>query len=162
MNDKKITEIKKKNKQTLLNEEADLKRRQATLRMRKDALQERKEDLQTDLYAAAKSGNKESEELILKELTEIREDIKEINTEYKLNSEALKSYSDVTKNKDEGKSSLVGTLFAGLGTGAAIWLGRESLKRAYASDVEGTLVNKKSLDIFNRLNPLKLIQHFKK
>ena len=68
----------------------------------------------------------------------------------------------VIKNKDEGKSSIWGTLFAGVGTGAAIWLGKKSLDKAYEANTEGQLVNKGPLDVFNRLNPLRLINHFRR
>lgn len=157
----KNDELKGKSRQTLAKEENDLKARQAILRARKEKLQDRREDLRDDLILAMKEKDDTLQAVINKQLDEIRNDLKEINEEYKVNSDALENYSKVVKNKDEGKSSLVGTLFAGLGTGAAIWLGKKSLDKAYEADVEGTLVNKKSLDIFNKLNPLKMI-HFKK
>lgn len=156
-----MAEIKGKDKQTIRKEKKDLQNRQAFLRTKKDVLQEEREGLREKLYAAMKAKDKSSEEIILKQIEEIRNDIREINDEQKINSESIECYSKVEKNNDEGKSSMLGTLFTGIGTGAAIWLGHESLKKAYQSDVEGTLVNKKSLDIFNRLNPLKMI-HFKK
>jgi len=157
----KNDELKRKSRQTLAKEENDLKARQAVLRARKEKLQDRREDLRDDLILAMKEKDETLQAVINKQLDEIRNDLREINEEYKVNSDALENYSKVVKNKDEGKSSLVGTLFAGLGTGAAIWLGKKSLDRAYEADVEGTLVNKKSLDIFNKLNPLKMI-HFKR
>lgn len=157
----KNDELKGKSRQTLNREQKDLQDRQALLRTRKEKLQDRREDLRDDLYKAMKAENEAAQAIINKQLDEIRNDLKEINEEYKTNSDALENYSKVIKNKDEGKSSLVGTLFAGLGTGAAIWLGKKSLDKAYEADVEGTLVNKKSLDIFNKLNPLKMI-HFKR
>lgn len=157
----KNDELKRKSRQTLAKEENDLKTRQAVLRARKEKLQDRREDLRDDLILAMKEEDETLQAVINKQLDEIRNDLKEINEEYKVNSDALENYSKVVKNKDEGKSSLVGTLFAGLGTGAAIWLGKKSLDKAYEADVEGTLVNKKSLDIFNKLNPLKMI-HFKR
>lgn len=157
----KNDELKRKSRQTLAKEENDLKARQAVLRARKEKLQDRREDLRDDLILAMKEKDETLQAVINKQLDEIRNDLREINEEYKVNSDALENYSKVVKNKDEGKSSLVGTLFAGLGTGAAIWLGKKSLDKAYEADVEGTLVNKKSLDIFNKLNPLKMI-HFKR
>lgn len=156
-----MASLKGKNKQKLNQELKDLQNRQAFLRKRKETLQEEREGLRDELYVAMKAEDDSSEKIIIKQIETIRDDIQEINSEYKMNSEALECYSKIVKNKDEGKSSLMGTLFAGVGTGAAIWLGHESLKKAYQSDIEGTLVNKKALDVFNRLNPLKLI-HFKK
>ena len=162
MDEKFVKDLKKKNRQTLLREQRDLQDRQAELRNRKEMLQDRREELRDNLYATMKAKDKDSEDLILKQLEEIRNDISEINSEYKTNSEALECYSKISKNKEEGKSSLVATLFTGVGTGAAIWLGKKSLENAYKSDTDGTLVNKKSLDVFNRLNPLKMIQHFRR
>lgn len=153
--------LKGKDKQTIRREKKDLQNRQAFLRKKKETLQEEREALREKLYAAMKAKDETSEKVILKQIDAIRDDIQEINAEQKINSESIECYSKVEKNSDEGKSSVLGTLFTGVGTGAAIWLGHESLKKAYQSDIEGTLVNKKSLDVFNRLNPLKLI-HFKK
>lgn len=148
---------KKYNRQTLGREERDLKDRQAMLRRKKDALQDRKEDLRADLYKAIKAGDSTTEKVIRAELDEIKEDIREINTELKVNSDGLESCSKIVKNKDEGMSSKLGALFMGLGTGAGIWLGKKSLEKAYGADESGQLVNKRTLEVFNRLNPIKMI-----
>lgn len=154
--------LKSLNRQTLEKEQKDLQDRQAYLRKKKETLQERREDLRDTLYKAMAAKDETTRSLADKQLDELRNDIQEINSEYKTNSEALEKYSMVIKNKDEGKSSIWGTLFAGVGTGAAIWLGKKSLDKAYEANVEGQLVNKGPLDVFNRLNPLRLINHFRR
>lgn len=157
-----MKELKGKNKQSLRKEMKDLQDRQAYLRDENDSLKDEREQLrkeQIEIMSAEKKEKKDEIRLTIIEsrLDTIRSDLRDNTSEYKSNSEALECYSKIFKNKDEGKSSILGTLFTGAGTGAAIWLGFKSLDKAYQSDVEGTLVNKKALDVFNRLNPLKLI-----
>lgn len=154
---KLMKRLRREKRQTLEREKKDLQDRQAYLRSKKEALVEEREGLRESLYATMKAGDESSERIILKQLEDNRNDIADINAEFKTNGEVLECYSKVLKNAAEGKSSLLGAAFTGLGTGAAIWLGHESLKKAYQSDVDGTLVNKKSLAVFDKLNPLRLI-----
>lgn len=156
-----MKELRKKNRQTLGKERKDLQDRQAFIRSKIETLQTRKDGLIDNLIAAGKAGDDKTKDLIQTEIDLIRKEITELSTEHKNNGETLECYSKIDKNGKDAKNGLLGTLFAGGGTVAAIILGRESLKRAYQSDMEGTLVNKKCLDVFNRLNPLKLI-NFKK
>lgn len=158
---KLMKDLKKKNRQTLGKERKDLQDRQAFLRSKIETLQARKDELIDNLIVAGKAGDDKTREIIQVEIDLIRKDITELSNEHKNNGEVLECYSKAGKNDKDARTGLLGTLFAGGGTVAAIVLGRESLKRAYQSDMEGTLVNKKCLDVFNRLNPLKLI-NFKK
>lgn len=158
---KLMNELRKKNRQSLGKERKDLQDRQAFIRNKIETLQARKDGLIDSLITAGKAGDTETRELIQTEIELIRKDIQELSTEHKNNGEVLECYSKIDKNGKETRNGLLGTLFAGGGTIAAIVLGKESLKRAYQSDMEGTLVNKKCLDVFNRLNPLKMI-NFKK
>ena len=159
MNSEKfMEEAADKKRQTIEAEKSELQFRQSALRKKKDVLQERRDALRLNLYEV-KPEDKDQIRLLSIQLNEIEKDLKEINDEYKLNSESLELYSRVLKNRDDTRTGMLGTLFTGIGTGAAIILGRESLKRAYDSDVKGTLVNKKSLDVFNRLNPLRMIMN---
>lgn len=152
-----IKDLRKKRKQTVRRERTDLQNRQAEIRARKERLQERREDLRDEL-AAANEANKQD---VINRLNEIKSDIDEINSEYKQNVEALECYSKVLKNDKEGNSSLLKVLVTGIGTGFAIKLGKDSLDMAYRADEEGLMVNKKCLDVFNKLNPLRMFQNLK-
>ena len=155
-------EVMKKNKQTLSKEKQDLQNRQEILRVRKEALLDERKSLRRDLYAAKKSKKEDDIELIQMQLDDIETDIKDINFEYKMNSECLDCYEKVSKSKSEGRGSALSTVFGGIATAATIALGAESLRKAYKSDEEGTLVNKKTLDVFNRINPLRILDKFPK
>ena len=100
-------------------------------------------------------------ELINQQIEDINNDLKEIDSEYKTTLQALDSYSKDDKNRGDKHCNILGTLFAGAGTGAAIWLGKKSLDKAYEANVEGKLVNKGPLEFLNKLNPLSLIKKIK-
>jgi len=155
---KPIEDLKKKSRQTLENERKDLQDRQALLREKRDTLWEARNGLRKAYYAACEAKNDSSKAILEKELEDIKNDIAEIDKEYQTNSVSLESYSKVAKNRKEGTGILLGTLFTGLGTGAAIILGKKSLDRAFDADVNCNLVNKKVLDVFWKLNPLSLIK----
>jgi hypothetical protein len=73
------------------------------------------------------------------------------------NAEVLEIYSKVLKNDKEGKSTSVGAAVGAVTGLGALGLGWLSLKKAYQSDIDGSMVNKKVLDVFNRLNPLRIL-----
>lgn len=152
-----LKKLKHKKRQTLRKEEADLQERQATLRQKREDLSAKREDIRDALIQCITDKNDDARKILDKQLDDIRNDLKEINEEYKSNSEALKCYSEVLRNKGERNSSILGTIFMGVGTGAAVWLGKSSLDKAYEANTEGNLVNKGPLDFFNKLNPLKMI-----
>lgn len=150
--------LKKKNRQTLEAERKDLQDRQAFLRVSRDELKDSRKKLRETYYAACKANDSTTKEVLEKELKDIKEDIAEIDKEYQTNSTSLELYSKVLKNRKEGNGLLLGTLFTGLGTAAAIILGKKSLDLAYETDTTGGLVNKKVIEVFKNLNPLAMIQ----
>lgn len=154
--------LKKKNRQRLDLEFSQLQERQKELRETKEALEEKRDGLYQMRYAAMKAGDDATDKILVQQIADITDRIKEVKSEHKSNGEVLELYSKTIKNKSDANSALLSALFGGLGTGAVIWLGKESLERAYNSDLEGTLVNKKALDVFNKLNPMRLINLIQK
>ena len=153
--------IRKKDRQTLTEEEKDLQDRQEALRCRRDVLEDRQRDLREVIHVLMEDPKKNEIpiEITKRELAEIKADLDAVSAEYKLNSESLELYSKVAKNKDEGLSTVIGTLFSIAGAAGGFFLGKRSLDNAYRAEINGDLVNKKSLDIFNKLNPMRLIDH---
>lgn len=149
--------LKKKNRQRLDLEFSQLQERQKELRELRETLEEQRNGLYQMRYAAMKAGDENTDKVLVQQISDISDHLKEVRAEHKSNGEVLELYSKVIKNKKDANSTLLSVLFGGVGTGAVIWLGKESLERAYNSDLEGTLVNKKALDVFNKLNPMKLI-----
>ena len=149
--------LRKKNRQRLDLEFGQLQERQKELRELRETLEEKRDGLYQMRYAAMKAGDDATDKVLVQQISDIGDRIKEVKSEHKSNGEVLELYSKVIKNKKDANSTLLSVLFGGLGTGAVIWLGKESLERAYNSDLEGTLINKKALDVFNKLNPMKLI-----
>lgn len=155
----KIMKLMRKKKMEALKEEFNqLNTEQKELRAEEKELEELRSELYVKLYAAMKVGGMEDEEKLLnKQIADITARIKEIDARHKANGEVIELYSRVEKNKREAGSSILGTIFGGLGTGGVIWLANKSLNKAYEYEQEGLMVNKKSLDVFNKLNPMRLI-----
>lgn len=153
--------LKWKRKKTLESTKKDLVDRQAFLCEKRDMLDNELKKLRQDKYAAIKKKDQDTVNLIEDMIKDVENDLNKVNTEYKANGETLGQYERALTDKGNMKSGILGTLFMGVGTGAAIWLGRDSLNKAYRANEEGLLVNKGPLDFFRNLNPLKLINNQK-
>lgn len=152
-----------KSKRTLKREQQALYDRQAELREELLGLKEQRKKLRIKNYKLLNLEKRDAkkEELVSKMLSDIEKDIKELLEEHERNSKILSAYSEVIKNKEEGKGVFWRTLFAGGAMGGSMYLGKKALDKAYQSDIEGTLVNKKTLDIFNKFDLLKRFTNFK-
>lgn len=158
MDTKKIMKrLSGKPKQTLRMERQELQDQQAVLRVRKSELDRRRTELKNDLDAAKKAKQSDNVILLESQIKSIEEDISKISDSYMRNAEVLEIYSKVLKNDKEGKATGVGAAVGAVTGLGALGLGWLSLKKAYQSDLDGSMVNKKVLDVFNRLNPLRIL-----
>ena len=159
MDTKKIMKkLEKKPKQTLKMERQDLQDQQAVLRVHRSELERRRDELKGDLDVARKAKQNDNVILLESQIKSIEDDISKISDSYMKNAEVLEIYSKVLKNDKEGKSTSIGAAVGAVTGLGALGLGWLSLKKAYQSDLDGSMVNKKVLDVFNRLNPLRLIK----
>lgn len=149
--------LEKKPKQTLKMERQELQDSQAVLRVRQRELDRRLTELKGDLDAARKAKQNDTMILLESQIKGIEDDISKISDSYRKNAEVLEIYSKVLKNDKEGKSTSVGAAVGAVTGLGALGLGWLSLKKAYQSDLDGSMVNKKVLDVFNRLNPLRIL-----
>lgn len=162
MDNKLIRMLRKKSQQTLKQEEKDIQNRQAILRKRKEALVEERDQLREALYAAMKAGDDSTEKLLNRQISDIKDDLAEINTEGEANAKILECYSKVIKDRNDSGNTAINTLCTAVSTGGALFLGKKALDYAYKSNEEGLLVNKGPLDFFNRLNPVRILSAFVK
>ena len=153
--------LRRKKRQTLKMEMKDLQERQAKLRTMRDELVAERNELRSALANCVGDDDKEERELIKSQLSDIKNDITDINNEYKSNGEVIKYYSEALDGKSTCLNRFFSTLIMAGGTGAAVYLGKQSLDKAYEANTEGRLVNKGPLDFFNRLNPLKMFGNFR-
>lgn len=159
MDTKKIMKrLEKKPKQTLKMERQELQDQQAVLRVHRSELERRRAELKNNLDTARKAKQNDTVILLESQIKSIEEDTSKISDSYMKNAEVLEIYSKVLKNDKEGKSTSVGAAVGAVTGLGALGLGWLSLKKAYQSDIDGSMVNKKVLDVFNRLNPLRLIK----
>lgn len=159
MDTKKIMKkLEKKPKQTLKMERQELQDQQAVLRVHRSELERRRDELKGDLDVARKAKQNDNVILLESQIKSIEDDISKISDSYMKNAEVLEIYSKVLKNDKEGKSTSIGAAVGAVTGLGALGLGWLSLKKAYQSDLDGSMVNKKVLDVFNRLNPLRLIK----
>lgn len=153
--------LSRKNKRTLKKERQTLLERQETISKKKDVLWEQREMLRDDYLIACKAKDEDSKKVILDQLEVIRGEITDINKEYKENSEAIDCYAKELKSRDEGSAALI-TAGAGLATGiGGLFLGWKSLSKAYKMDVDGDMRNKRTYEIFERINPFKFFMNKK-
>jgi hypothetical protein len=149
--------LEKKPKQTLKMERQELQDQQAVLRVHRSELERRRVELKSDLDTAKKAKQADTVILLEGQIKSVEEDISKISDSYMKNAEVLEIYSKVLKNDKEGKSTSVGAAVGAVTGLGALGLGWLSLKKAYQSDIDGSMVNKKVLDVFNRLNPLRIL-----
>lgn len=157
MDKRELRKLRKKSRRTLRLERQELQDEQENIRNSRHRLETRSDKLVEALIAAVKDKNDEGVEVIKNEINVIKNEIKELEAKYKTNAEALELYSRVIKNDKEGTSSTIGATVGAVTGLGALGLGAFSLKKAYDSDTNGTLVNKKVLDVFNRINPMNFL-----
>lgn len=157
-NSKEMKKLKKQAKWKLKNERRELEESQKYLRERYQLLLEAYESQLNVREAAIAAKDEASAATSQVAIDKIKDLKKEIEDEYNSNLDRIDKISKVVKSDNDRSIANVSTaigVFTGLG---GLALGGLSLKKAYESDKNGGLVNKKVLDVFNRMNPLRLFQ----
>lgn len=151
MNNAMMKKLRRKPQWKLQEERDELQLEQRQLRTETGILKARLNELR-DNRTKASQANDESSLAVTDNLIEFVETkISENDKRYKTNAEVLEIYSKVVKNDKEGKSLLRNSLI-GAATGlGGLALAAIGLKKAYQSDLEGTLVNKKTLEWVSKL-----------
>ena len=146
-----FNKLKRKPKWKLKEERSELQEQQKVLRMKTEAFSQRLIELKDDMIAALKANDGEAITLLENQIDTIEKRIESYDKRYKTNAEILEIYSKVVKNDKEGNSSTANTAAGWITAIGGLALGAIGLKKAYDSDVEGSLTNKKTLDWIQRL-----------
>lgn len=146
MNNNLLGKLKRKPKWKLKEERDELQMEQKLLRKSLKDYEERLNDLKSDEIIALKGNNSGAIAVLDQQIKNTERKIEKAKADYKNNAEVLEVYSKVLKNDREGKASSRNSWFGALSSVAGIGLAAFGLKKAYDSDQEGTLVNKKTLD----------------
>lgn len=146
MNNNLLSKLKRKPKWKLKEERDELQMEQKLLRQRLKEFEDNLSSLKDDQIAALKANDATTIAVLDHKIDATEKKIVRIKADYKDNADVLEVYSKVLKNDREGKASSRNSLFGALSTVTGIGLAWVGLKKAYDSDQEGTLVNKKTLD----------------
>ena len=148
MNNTMLKKLKKKPKWEIAQERSELRLQQQKLRIETEVYTKTLSGLKDDYNIALKAEEPDGENIayIENQISTIEDKIIQNDKRYKANAEVLEIYSKIVKNDREGnastRNSAVGVI---TGIGGLVLAGF-GLKKAYESDMEGTLVNKKTLD----------------
>lgn len=147
-------------KSALKRERKALEERQEYLREKYQFLLEayaKKLSQYDDEVAKGEEADEATKTTIKQKLVTIKKLKEEIESEYDSNFDRIEQISKIVKNDDDRFDTNATTAVSALCSVGAVGLGVWTAKKAYESDTEGTLVNKKTLDVLNRLNPLKIL-----
>ena len=146
----------KKNKNNVSTKEIEqeIKIKQKANLAERDVLKNRRAELIDDLALAKKAGDDLNAKIFVDQIKIVDDQIEALDVEYKKNDESLVNHTKIDNMNSERKGEKIvagATVLSAIGgLGLGVW----SLKKAYDSDQNGTLVNKKVLDVFNKINPL--------
>lgn len=146
MNNNLLSKLKRKPKWKLKEERDELQMEQKLLRQKLKEFEDNLSSLKDDQIAALKANDSTTIAVLDHKIDATEKKIVRIKADYKDNADVLEVYSKVLKNDREGKASSRNSWFGALSTVTGIGLAAVGLKKAYTSDQEGTLVNKKTLD----------------
>lgn len=146
-----LSKLRRKPKWKLRQERDELQLDQKKLREETDALRTQLANLMNDENIALKANNVDVIAVLDHQIDETRKKIDENEKHYKSNAEDLEIYSKIIKNDREGRSVVRNSIFGAIGTLGGLGLWAVGMKKAYDSDQDGTLVNKKTLDWVGRL-----------
>ena len=146
MNNNLLSKLKRKPKWKLREERDDLQMEQKLLRQNQKELEANLSALKDAQIVALKSNDSGSIAVLDRKIELAEKQIARIKGDYKDNADVLDVYSRVLKNDREGKAASRNSWFGALSSVAGVGLAAFGLKKAYDSDQEGTLVNKKTLD----------------
>lgn len=158
MSNSKMKKLNKEQRWKLENERRELEQNQKYLREKYSFLLRAYEDQLNVREAAILAKDEMTAETSRRALERIKDLKKEIEDEYGASLDRIEKISKILKNDGDKANASIGTAL-GVVTGlGGLALGGLSLHKAYMSDKEGGMVYKKTLDVFNRLNPLRLFQ----
>lgn len=157
-NSKEMKKLKKQPKWMLKNERRELEESQKILREKYQFLLREYENQLNVKEAAIMAKDEATIALSQRTLDRIKDLKEKVEDEYNSNLDRIDKISKVLKSDNDKTNASVSTAVGVLTGLGGLALGGLSLKKAYESDKEGGMVNKKVLDVFNRLNPLRLIQ----
>lgn len=146
MDNKLLGKLKRKPKWKLREERDDLQMEQKLLRQKQKSLEENLSALKDDQISALKANDGGTVAVLDRKVELTEKQIARIKADYKDNADLLEVYSKVLKNDREGKAASRNSWFGALSSVAGVGLAAFGLKKAYDSDMEGTLINKKTLD----------------
>ena len=146
MNNNLLAKLKRKPKWKLKEERDDLQMEQKLIRQAINEFEANVDKLKDDEIIALKGNDSTAITVIDRQIETTEKLIEKYKANYKNNAEVLEVYSKVLKNDREGKASSRNSWFGALSSVAGVGLAAFGLKKAYTSDQEGTLVNKKTLD----------------
>ena len=146
MNNNLLGKLKRKPKWKLKEERDDLQMEQKLIRNQIKEFEANLDKLKDDEIVALKGNDSTSIAVIERQIETTEKLIEKYKANYKNNADVLEVYSKVLKNDREGKASSRNSWFGALSSVAGVGLAAFGLKKAYTSDQEGTLVNKKTLD----------------
>ena len=146
MNNNLLGKLKRKPRWKLKEERDDLQMEQKLLRQSLKELDANLSNLKDAEIAALKGNDAGAITVLDQQIKNVERKIEKNKADYKNNAEVLEVYSKVLKNDREGKASSRNSWFGAISSVAGVGLAAFGLKKAYDSDMEGTLVNKKTLD----------------
>jgi len=151
MNNAVYKTLKRKPKWKLKEERTELQEIQKVLRTETCELEKHLDRLKSDEIAAFKANDTTSISVLEAQIEMVEKAITEKDKRYKMNADILEVYSKVSKNDKEGDGASVSSAIGAITGLGGLALGFIGLKKAYNSDLEGSLVNKKTLDWVQRL-----------
>lgn len=146
MNNNLFGKLKKKPKWKLKEERDELQMEQKLIRQSIKEFEASLDKLKDNEIVALKGNDSTTITVIERQIETTEKLIEKYKANYKNNADVLEVYSKVLKNDREGKASSRNSWFGALSSVAGVGLAAIGLKKAYDSDLEGTLVNKKTLD----------------
>ncbi len=130
----------------LKQEVKELEKQQKSIRQETEELLRSLDKLHDDEKQAIKNNDSTKIALISAKIEEVKEKIDRNDKRYANNTTSLENFSKTRKNDAERECSKLNSLIGAITGLGSLTLGGIGLKMAYDSDMEGALVNKKTLD----------------
>lgn len=150
-------ELKKKKKRRLKQEYADLIELQNALRLRIAKAEEAIAQMRSNEIIALRKEDKGQADICESIIAQYTEEYKRMTTRYKSNSEILKIYAEVLNCRSDSRIGLFNAITGAAGIAASAAIASVGLKKAYQSDIEGTMRNNK---VFDWIKGLPIIRNF--
>lgn len=141
----------RKAKWTLESEDKELRLTLAKLRKENDILRERLDQLKDDEIKALMANDGTTIAVIEAKIDRVKEKIQDNEERYKRINQYLETDSKTRKNRSDGKNNTAATIVKWVTGIGGLAIGTIGLAAAYQSDMEGSLVNKKTFEWFKQL-----------